>query len=85
MVQVPDDGAAGRRHRCHTHRFAECDAGEIAIAGGLDWDGDADNEGLFTVESHADDDALQFGWEARGANDTGEAQSFTVEALCIGL
>ncbi len=85
VVVVPDDGTAGDGIVSTRAGFAECDSGEAPIAGGLDWDGDEDNERLFTVDSHVADGLFEFGWEARGANDTGAAQSFTVEALCIGF
>jgi hypothetical protein len=85
VIQVPDDGTAGDGIVATRGGLAECDSGEAPIAGGLDWDGDDDNERLFTVESHVADGLLEFGWEARGANDTGAAQEFTVEALCIGF
>ena len=84
IVDVPDDGVAGDGIYATRAGVAECGTDTIALAGGVDWGDDDDNERLFTVESHITDELLP-DWEARGANDTGGEQQFVIRAICLGL
>ena len=77
---TPENGAYDSRSL-----DVSCASDEKGIAGGTDWDGEADTLELNTISSHAIYDSTNkkiTGWHGRGGNDTAITRTFHVYVYC---